>query len=102
MPRLEEDLVAFNMVDEKKGGAWKTSVQDPEERYTKVENRAGWFMRRWHRDQSEDSETRQADTGEKDGDARQQKKRKERSLVVPDGSRTKNKADGWGGRHRPS
>ena len=97
MRRLEEDLVAFNVADEKKRGAWKTSAQDPEEWYTKVEDGAGWFMRRWHRDHSEDSEKRQADRGEKDGDARQPKVRKERSLVAPDGRRSSRKRTGRGG-----
>ena len=62
-----------------------------------MEDGAGWFMRRWHRDQSEDSDKRQADRGEKDGNARPPKKRKERSLVVPDGRRSSRKRTGGGG-----
>ncbi len=31
MHQLGENLVAFNMGDEKKGGEWRTSAKDPEE-----------------------------------------------------------------------
>ncbi|CAB1098869.1 unnamed protein product [Ectocarpus sp. CCAP 1310/34] len=47
--RLGEDLVAFNMGDEKEGGKWKESAKDPEVWYNKVEDGAAWFMRKWHR-----------------------------------------------------
>ncbi|CAB1115474.1 unnamed protein product [Ectocarpus sp. CCAP 1310/34] len=49
VPRLGEDLVAFNMRDEKEGGKWKESAKDPEVWYDKVEDGAAWFMRKWHR-----------------------------------------------------
>ena len=53
MRRLEEeDLVALGMAGEKKGMAWKTSASEPEEWNTKVEEGAGRFVRRWHRDLS--------------------------------------------------
>ncbi|CAB1100744.1 unnamed protein product [Ectocarpus sp. CCAP 1310/34] len=42
--RLGEDLVAFNMGDEKEGGKWKESAKDPEVWYNKVENGAAWLM----------------------------------------------------------
>ncbi|CAB1105590.1 unnamed protein product [Ectocarpus sp. CCAP 1310/34] len=44
--RLEEDLVAFNMGDEKEGGKWKESAKDPEVWYNKVEDGAVRLMRK--------------------------------------------------------
>ncbi|CAB1120587.1 unnamed protein product [Ectocarpus sp. CCAP 1310/34] len=57
--RLGEDLVAFNMGDEKEGGKWKESAKDPEVWCNKVEDGAAWFMRRWHRQEAEASAKRQ-------------------------------------------
>ncbi|CAB1118767.1 unnamed protein product [Ectocarpus sp. CCAP 1310/34] len=57
--RLGEDLVAFNMGDEKEGGKWKESAKDPEVWYNKVEDGAAWFMRKWHRQEAEASAKRQ-------------------------------------------
>ncbi|CAB1115072.1 unnamed protein product [Ectocarpus sp. CCAP 1310/34] len=47
--RLGEDLVSFNMGDEKEGGKWNESAKDPEVWYNKVEDEAAWLMRKWHR-----------------------------------------------------
>ncbi|CAB1109459.1 unnamed protein product [Ectocarpus sp. CCAP 1310/34] len=52
--RLGEDLVAFNMGDEKEGAQWKESAKDPE-----VEDGVAWFMRIWHRQEAEASAKRQ-------------------------------------------
>lgn len=57
--RLGEDLVAFNMGDEKEGGKWKESAKDPEVWYNKVEDGAAWVMRKWHRQEAEASAKRQ-------------------------------------------
>ncbi|CAB1103136.1 unnamed protein product [Ectocarpus sp. CCAP 1310/34] len=57
--RLAEDLVAFNIGDEKEGGKWKESAKDPEGWYNKVEDGAAWFMRKWHRQEAEASAKRQ-------------------------------------------
>ncbi|CAB1119892.1 unnamed protein product [Ectocarpus sp. CCAP 1310/34] len=57
--RLGEDLVAFNMGDEKEGGEWKDSAKDPEVWYNKVEDVAAWLMRKWHRQEAEASAKRQ-------------------------------------------
>ncbi|CAB1121509.1 unnamed protein product [Ectocarpus sp. CCAP 1310/34] len=57
--RLGEDLVAFNMGDEKEGGKWKVSAKDPEVWYNKVEDGAAWLMRKWHRQEAEASAKRQ-------------------------------------------
>ncbi|CAB1114952.1 unnamed protein product [Ectocarpus sp. CCAP 1310/34] len=57
--RLGEDLVAFNMGDEKEGGKWKESAKDSEVWYNKVEDGAAWFMRKWHRQEAEASAKRQ-------------------------------------------
>ncbi|CAB1105122.1 unnamed protein product [Ectocarpus sp. CCAP 1310/34] len=57
--RLGDDLVAFNMGDEKEGGKWKESAKDPEVWYNKVEEGAAWFMRKWHRQEAEASAKRQ-------------------------------------------
>ncbi|CAB1102902.1 unnamed protein product [Ectocarpus sp. CCAP 1310/34] len=57
--RLGEDLVAFNMGDEKEGGKWEESAKDPEVWYNKVEDEAAWFMRKWHRQDAEASAKRQ-------------------------------------------
>ncbi|CAB1119668.1 unnamed protein product [Ectocarpus sp. CCAP 1310/34] len=57
--RLGEDLVAFNMGDEKEGGKWKESAKDPEVWYNKVEDGAAWLMRKWHRQEAEASAKRQ-------------------------------------------
>ncbi|CAB1114490.1 unnamed protein product [Ectocarpus sp. CCAP 1310/34] len=57
--RLGENLVAFNMGDEKEGGEWKESAKDPEVWYNKVEDGAAWFMRKWHRQEAEASAKRQ-------------------------------------------
>ncbi|CAB1103333.1 unnamed protein product [Ectocarpus sp. CCAP 1310/34] len=51
--RLGEDLVAFNMGDEKEGGKWKESAKDPEVWYNKVKDGAARFMRKWHRQEAE-------------------------------------------------
>ncbi|CAB1111101.1 unnamed protein product [Ectocarpus sp. CCAP 1310/34] len=56
--RLGEDLVAFNMGDEKEGAQWKESAKDPEVWYHKVEDGAAWFMRKWHRQEAEASAKR--------------------------------------------
>ncbi|CAB1106820.1 unnamed protein product [Ectocarpus sp. CCAP 1310/34] len=57
--RLGEDLVAFNMGDEKEGGKWKESAKNSEVWYNKVEDGAAWFMRKWHRQEAEASAKRQ-------------------------------------------
>ncbi|CAB1102055.1 unnamed protein product [Ectocarpus sp. CCAP 1310/34] len=59
MSRLGEDLVAFNMGDEKEGGKWKESATDPEVWYNKVEDGAAWLMRKLHRQEAEASAKRQ-------------------------------------------
>ncbi|CAB1100706.1 unnamed protein product [Ectocarpus sp. CCAP 1310/34] len=59
VPRLGEDLVAFNMGDEKEGAQWKESAKDPEVWCNKVEDMAAWFMRKWHRQEAEASAKRQ-------------------------------------------
>ncbi|CAB1101501.1 unnamed protein product [Ectocarpus sp. CCAP 1310/34] len=58
--RLGEDLVAFNMGDEKEGGKWKESAKNPEVWYNKVEDGVAWLMmRKWHRQEAEASAKRQ-------------------------------------------
>ncbi|CAB1110569.1 unnamed protein product [Ectocarpus sp. CCAP 1310/34] len=57
--RLGEDLVAFNMGDEKKGVKWKTSAKAPEVWYNKVEDGEAWLLRKWHRQEAEASKKRQ-------------------------------------------
>ncbi|CAB1118815.1 unnamed protein product [Ectocarpus sp. CCAP 1310/34] len=57
--RLGEDLVAFNMGDEKESGKKQESAKDPEVWYNKVEDGAAWFMRKWRRQEAEASATRQ-------------------------------------------
>ena len=61
--RIDEDLLRFKVGDEKEEGKWKTSAEDMEEWYTKVEGGAEWFMRRWHSAQAEESGGRQARGG---------------------------------------
>ncbi|CAB1100544.1 unnamed protein product [Ectocarpus sp. CCAP 1310/34] len=56
--RLGEDLVAFNMGDEREGGKSKESAKDPEVWYNKVEDGAAWFMRKQHRQEAEASKKR--------------------------------------------
>ncbi|CAB1097697.1 unnamed protein product [Ectocarpus sp. CCAP 1310/34] len=56
---LGEDLVAFNMGDEKEGGKWKESAKDPEVWYNKVEDGVACLMREWHRHEAEASVKRQ-------------------------------------------
>ncbi|CAB1105782.1 unnamed protein product [Ectocarpus sp. CCAP 1310/34] len=58
--RLGEDLVAFNMGDEKEGGKWKESAKDPEVWYNKVEGGAAWFMRKWHMQEVEATEEKES------------------------------------------
>ncbi|CAB1101823.1 unnamed protein product [Ectocarpus sp. CCAP 1310/34] len=75
--RLGEDLVAFNMGDEKEGGEWKESARDPEVWYNKVEDGAAWFMRKLHRQEAEASAKRQrARDAEAEGPAISGPKRK--------------------------
>ncbi|CAB1098275.1 unnamed protein product [Ectocarpus sp. CCAP 1310/34] len=57
--RLGEELVAFNMGDEKERGKWKESAKDPEVWYNKVEDGAAWFMRKWLRQEAKASAKRQ-------------------------------------------
>ncbi|CAB1103796.1 unnamed protein product [Ectocarpus sp. CCAP 1310/34] len=57
--RLGEDLMAFNMGDEKEERKWKESAKDQEVWYNKVEDGAAWFMRKWHRQEAEASAKRQ-------------------------------------------
>ncbi|CAB1101449.1 unnamed protein product [Ectocarpus sp. CCAP 1310/34] len=57
--RLGEDLVAFNMGDEKEGGKWKESAKNSEVWYNKVEDGAAWFMRKWHRQEAEATEEKE-------------------------------------------
>ena len=61
--RLGDDLLAFNLGDEKEGEKWKTSGEDLEEGYTKIEGGAEWLLRRWHRAQAEESGERQKKRG---------------------------------------
>lgn len=92
---MGDDLLAFNLRDEKEGEKWKTSAEDLEEWYTKVEGGAEWLMRRWNRAQAEESRDRQEKRGAVMEDSTQpQKKRKERSrAVVPDEKRARRKRE---------
>ncbi|CAB1120849.1 unnamed protein product [Ectocarpus sp. CCAP 1310/34] len=76
--RLGEDLVAFNMRDEKQGGKWRESAKDPQVWYNKVEYGASWFMRKWHRQEAEASAKRQrareAEAGSEYGHLRTEEK----------------------------
>ena len=56
---LLEDLVAFGMEDEKKGGKWKTSALEQEEWFRKIEDGVARFMRKWHAREKEAPAARQ-------------------------------------------
>ncbi|CAN0279008.1 unnamed protein product [Ectocarpus sp. 13 AM-2016] len=86
--RLGEDLVAFNMGDDKKEGKWKESAKDPEVWCNKVENGAAWFTRKWHRQEAEASAKRQR-AGEAEAE----------STAISGPKRKKSGKRRWGGRN---